>query len=108
MKGLGERGRWLAGWTAMLAAQIALLAGYIAAGLALLATGIWSLRGQDAPAAGRSKRSTGWWLAGGAMVLIALVLRLWRLESVPPVWWDEGVEGHDARCVAAGMPLEPL
>src|SRR6185436_12490592 len=101
MKVPGERGRWLAVWAAMLAAQIALRAGYTVAGLALLVTGFWGLRSQDAPVAGRTQRSTGWWLAGAALVLAALALRLWRLESVPPVWWDEGVEGHDARCVAA-------
>ena len=47
--------------------------------------------------------------AGAAAVfLLALALRLWRLDEVPPVWWDEGVEGHDARCLAEGLPLEDL
>jgi len=43
-----------------------------------------------------------------ALLLAALALRLWKLGGHPPVWWDEGVEAYDARCLAAGLPLEGL
>src|SRR6185503_10092318 len=105
MKGPGDRGRWLAVWAAMLAAQVCWRGGWEFPGVALLAAGWWGLRGQDVEPIRSRNIPRGWWLAGAALVLVALVLRLWRLESVPPVWWDEGVEGHDARCVAAGLPL---
>ena len=40
--------------------------------------------------------------------IAAAALRLFRLDAVPPLWWDEAVEMHDAKCLRAGLSLEPL
>ena len=45
---------------------------------------------------------------GAVIVLAALAIRGWRSGAWPPVLWDEAIQAYDARCVAAGMPLEPL
>jgi tetratricopeptide (TPR) repeat protein len=48
-------------------------------------------------------------LAGAAVFFaLALVLRTWKLDSIPPLWWDEAVEAYDAGSLADGLPLEPL
>lgn len=81
-------------------------AGLLAAGTAI----IWKIRTCPLPAVEHPARGSERFLIWGALAifLVALAVRLWRLGDVPPVWWDEGVEAHDARCVAAGLPLEPL
>lgn len=48
------------------------------------------------------------WIGGLVVFVLALAVRLTRLDAVPPVWWDEGVEAYDAQCLAHGLPLEPL
>jgi len=46
--------------------------------------------------------------AGAVLVVAALAVRGWRSGSWPPALWDEAIQAYDARCVAAGLPLEPL
>ncbi len=87
-------------------AQAAFLAGRPAAGVTVLLCG-WLpllLRAGD----GEVRLPGPPWLWLAAVGLAALAARVYRLDYVPPVWWDEAVETYDARCLAAGIPLEDL
>ncbi len=91
------------------AAQPLLAGGYEIAGLSLAVACAWAVRraGLGWPAAGSPGGGLPPALVAG-IFLVALAARTWNAASVPPVWWDEGVETYDARCIAAGLPLEPL
>ena len=58
--------------------------------------------------AGIPARNGGVLLPALVIFVAAAALRLFRLDAVPPLWWDEAVEMHDAMGLRAGLPLEPL
>lgn len=108
LPGAGARTFLLAAFALMCGAQWCFTAGNTGVGVAALFLGWACLAPLGRPAGPPEGGRRGIVPAAAGVFLVALALRLWRLDEIPPVWWDEGVEGYDARCVAAGLPLEEL
>lgn len=93
----------------LFAAQVCFSAEWGWAGLALVVAGWAALWRAPARAAETGRMEFRWKIVVGVVLFgVALAFRLWRLGEHPPVWWDEGVEAYDVRCLLAGRPLEPL
>jgi hypothetical protein len=59
--------------------------------------------GRYHPAASPASRLDAHRLALGALLVVSLAARLWRLDALPPgLWFDEAVDAHDALAVWHG------
>ena len=109
MKGLPGRINFLVSFALLWAAQACFMPGWGWAGFILTLAG-WAVlwRGGKEEVAGPEGTQGKNTMVALALFALALALRLYRLDSHPPFWWDEGVQAFDVRSVLAGRALEPL
>jgi len=92
----------------MWAAQALIVLGFGTAGVMFLGAGaaaVWMTRRAPEPEPVAVRTIL---LGAVAFFAVALVLRAWKLDRIPPLWWDEAVEAYDAASLTDGMTLEPL